>query len=285
MKKIVLKSPAKLNLFLRVLGKRKDGFHELLTLFERIDLCDEITLANRLDGKIRVVCKHPHVPEDKRNLVFKAAQILKDNCGVSNGIDIHIEKRIPVAAGLAGGSSNAATVLLGLIKLWKINVSQKELLAYAKSIGSDVAFFIHDCSWALGEGRGDKIKKVNIGNKLWQVVVVPKIKMYAKKVYQDYKLELTKQNDDVNILLRALRNNNILEAGKCFLNDLETRILEISPQLKRLKNRLAQCDVKGVGFSGSGPSIFALVGSKKEAEDLKVIIKKRYHQVFIVKTL
>src|SRR6185436_451831 len=158
MKSITLQSPAKLNLYLKIVNKRPDGFHNLTTLFERIDLADEITLTSEASGRIRVSCDHPQVPTGPKNLVYKAAALLKQDFGIKQGVHITICKNIPVAAGLAGGSSNAATVLQGLNKLWNLKLTKTRLAAYAARIGSDVAFFLYDCSWALGTGRGEVIE-------------------------------------------------------------------------------------------------------------------------------
>src|SRR3989338_5787466 len=140
MKTLLLRSPAKLNLFLKVNRKRPDGYHDLTTLFERIDLCDDIRLAVNTAGRIRIFCRQPQVPKDSRNLAYRAARLLKDEFSLKEGVDITITKRIPVAAGLGGGSSNAATVLLGLNKLWGLSLPLWKLSSYGKKIGSDVPF-------------------------------------------------------------------------------------------------------------------------------------------------
>ena len=149
MDRLTVLSPAKLNLVLDVLKKRPDGFHELRTIFERISLADRIILTRHTEGKIRVRCDHPHVPQDSRNLAFKAAALLKEKFSIKEGIDINIIKNIPVAAGLAGGSSNAAAVLAGLNRWWSLGLVTKELAGCAQCLGSDVAFFLYDTPFAL----------------------------------------------------------------------------------------------------------------------------------------
>ena len=284
MNQLFLKSPAKLNLFLKVVNKRADGYHNLVTLFERIDLCDDIFLKKNPQGAIRVFCNHPQVPTGPKNLVFKVARYLKDKYNISKGVDIKITKRIPVAAGLAGGSSNGATVLLGLNKFWKLNLSQKELVICAKTIGSDVPFFLYDCSWALGTRRGDKIKQVPIPFKYWHVLVVPKRKIYTKEVYGRLNLELTKFSDDVNILIQVLKKNNINRVKELLVNDLESSILKICPSLLKVKQRLQAINPWGSGFSGSGPSVFGITKSKHQAQALQRVLAKRFSQVFVVRT-
>src|SRR3989338_5866409 len=279
MNQLFLKSPAKLNLLLKVVNKRADGYQNLVTLFERIDLCDDIFLKKNPQGAIRVFCNHPQVPTGPKNLVFKVARYLKDKYNISKGVDIKITKRIPVAAGLAGGSSNGATVLLGLNKFWKLNLSQKELVICAKTIGSDVPFFLYDCSWALGTRRGDKIKQVPIPFKYWHVLVVPKQKIYTKEVYGRLNLELTKFSDDVNILIQVLKKNNINRVKELLVNDLESSILKICPSLLKVKQRLQAINPWGSGFSGSGPSVFGITKSKHQAQALQRVLAKRFSQV------
>lgn len=280
-----LKSPAKLNLFLKVLAKRPDGYHDLQTIFERISLCDEIRLTRRTDGKIIVICDHPQVPKGPKNLVVKVGRMLQARYGVKSGATIFIDKRIPVAAGLAGGSSNAATVLLGLNKIWGLGLKRSDLVLLGAQIGSDVAFFLYDSSWALGEGRGERITRLRIRNKYWHVVVVPRLKMYTKDVFGRLNLRLTKKEADVNILTLALKGKSAFKTGQLLHNDLETSILDIKPDLIRLKDRLSQYGFCGVAFSGSGPSCYGLAPSQeiaiKAAEDLK----RYYARVFVAHTL
>ncbi len=292
MKHITIKSPAKLNLVLDILGKRQDGFHELRTIFERIDLHDSITLKNRADGKVKVICAHPHVPKGPTNLVVKVAQRLRQEFGITQGVTIEIQKRIPVAAGLAGGSSNAASVLMGLNCLWQLKLSQEQLVLHASAIGSDVAFFIHDTPYALGTGRGEQIKVLGIRTKLWHVLVTPKVKVLTKDVFKALnakptggKKRLTYNRDNVSILLPFLRECKLVQIGQSLANDLEPAILSLRPDFILLKEKLKGGNPLGVCFSGSGPSVYALASSKAHALAIKAKFDKRYVQVFVVGTL
>jgi 4-diphosphocytidyl-2-C-methyl-D-erythritol kinase len=315
MNRLVLSSPAKLNLFLKVQNKRPDGYHNIVTVFERINLADTIDFCRISDKNIHITCDHPHVPVGPKNLVYKVAQLLQQELGIDYGVKFKIKKRIPVAAGLAGGSSNAATALLGLNRIWELNLSKAKLVSYARKIGSDVPFFLHDASFGLGTQRGDCIKTLNIKTKLWHILVVPRIKMYSWKVYGGLKFPLskldltskkhssrmasgasqrqkqgrmnvlTKINDNANILIRNLKKDNILEVGQLLANDLESEIIRLSPGLEKLKERLKSLNAKGVMISGSGPSVFGLTMTKKEAESIKSVLSKRFAQVFVVRTL
>ncbi len=291
MNSLSLLSPAKVNLYLKVINKRPDGFHNISTVFERIDLCDVIGLKVTSTDKVRVFCDHPHVPTGKKNLVVKVARILKEEYGVCKGVDITIKKHIPVAAGLAGGSSNAATVLMGLNRLWALKLSKITLLSIADRIGSDVAFFIHNVSWAVGTDRGNKIETLNLKSKLWHVIVTPKMKLYSGEVYQALNLRsgpmniLTKKDDNVTILIHNLRKSNMRGINSFLKNDLESAILRLKPSLLKLKERLNSLKTLGVMVSGSGPSVYALVDNKKHALNLQKVLRKTYSQVFVAQTL
>jgi 4-diphosphocytidyl-2-C-methyl-D-erythritol kinase len=285
MRSTTLRSPAKLNLFLRIINKRPDGYHNLKTLFERIDLCDTIRLAPNKTGAIRIFCSHPQVPKGPKNLAYRAAHILKEEYGVSSGVDIRITKRIPVAAGLAGGSSNAATVLLGLNQIWRLALNKKKLLHHGQALGSDISFFLHNCSWGIGVNRGDHIKAVPIPVKLWHILVIPCIKLHSGEVFARLNLQLTKTEDNVNILIHFIKNKNIRKIENLLSNDLESSILKIKPGLLRLKKRLQACRLEGSLFSGSGPAAFGVVQSRQQAEDIRAVLGKVYSRVLVVRTL
>ena len=295
---IKLSSPAKLNLALQVVNRRPDGYHDLRTIFERISLADTLTFRPRREG-IHISCDHPSVPCDERNLVHKVARLLKESYGVKLGVWIDIQKRIPVAAGLAGGSSNAATALIGLNRLWNLGLSQKELVALAKQVGSDVSFFLYDRPFALGTGRGDRIKVLDMPGKFWHVLITPKAPLLTKDVYREFSSryfkslssaekmggsQLTRGGSDVTMLTRSLRKQDIAGIQRLIFNDLEGSIGFLRPELLRLKDRLMRFQPQGVCFSGSGPSIFVLTRNRAEAETIARHFRRIYTQVFVVTT-
>jgi len=289
MKSISLLSPAKLNLFLKVVNKRPDGYHNLVTLFERINLCDKITLTLTRKPGIQVSCDQADVPVGPKNLGFKAARLLMEKFQVRNGVRIHIKKMIPVAAGLGGGSSNAATVLLGLNKLWSLSLSRQELVGLAREIGSDVPFFLYNYRWAIGTQRGDVIEKVTLRTILWHVLVVPRVKVYSREVFTRLrvaqKMQLTKKIADVNMLTRALRKSDLSYVSELLSNDLESTVTQLHPNILHLKDKIRSLSIFGACLSGSGPAIFGLTGSQRHAEDIKLYLAKIYKQVFVVRTL
>ncbi len=309
MNTLTLKSPAKVNLYLEVLNKRADGFHSIETVFERLDLCDEITFKKTAKDGITIKCAHPHVPCGPKNLVHKVAVRIQKDFGISAGVTVTIKKNIPVAAGLAGGSSNAATTLLALNQLWNIGLSKSQLDRYAADLGSDINFFLNKASFALGTDRGQVIQKLNIRRKLWHIVVVPKVKVYAKDVYQSLSISpasdavttrqtrrlgskaegvtnvLTKKKQGVNILIHHLEKGSPLHIAQGMSNDLQQVVIGLCPKLEKLQKKLKSLNAKGVMVSGSGPAVFGLTDSQKEAQEIKRILTKTYSQVYVTRTL
>jgi len=280
-----LRAPAKLNLYLKVINKRKDGYHNIVTLFERIHLFDDIQMALNNEKKIRIFCAHPQVPAGPKNLAYRMAHLLREDFALEDGVDIRILKRIPVAAGLAGGSSNAAAVLIGLNKLWRLSLTKSEMISYAKRVGADVAFFLQDCSWGVGTERGDRVKRLAIKTKLWHILVVPKVKVYSGAAYGGLNLQLTKKDDDVNILIRHLRRKDLTGVSNSLLNDLESSTFRLCPNIIRIKKSIENLSKRGAVLSGSGPAVFGLAESRQQAENMKSVLARRYSQVFIVRTL
>ena len=277
MNKEILHSYAKLNLYLNIIGKRKDGYHTLQTIFERIDLADTIVLTSNYTKKINFRCNKPTLPVGGANLAVQSARLLREACGVDQGVDIKLIKRIPVGAGLGGGSSNAAAVLLGLNRLWKLRLSKDKMLTFGRKIGSDVAFFLYNCSFAVGEGRGDRIKPLHLQQvrPLWQILAVPRIEVRTPRIYKEWdtanqkqSLGLTIPKYNVNIVISALRNRDLGRLGQGLFNTLERITLDLYPQVGRVKRRLSDLGLKSILMSGSGPAVFGVVSSKKEAVSL-----------------
>ncbi|MDO8662207.1 MAG: 4-(cytidine 5'-diphospho)-2-C-methyl-D-erythritol kinase [Candidatus Omnitrophota bacterium] len=275
---MIIQSFAKVNLFLEVLHKRKDNFHNIDSLFERISLSDKIILKNRRDNFIKANCNDPRVPLDETNLCFKAAKLLQDKFKIKKGLDIKIIKRIPVGAGLGGGSSNAASVLLALNRLWRLKLSKVKLAKLAAKIGSDVTFFVYEAAFARVRGRGEKIHALNKLNKvrLWHILVVPKIHVSTPLIYKkwdDFGV-LTKPVSNVKILTSVLlKKDNIFKPGFLF-NSLEQVTLKLYPEVIRVKETLAGLGLKSALMSGSGPAVFAPVASGKKAAALVKKVNK-----------
>jgi len=266
---VILKSYSKVNLYLRVLNIRPDKFHNIETIFERINLYDKIILKPRRDNHIRIICRNPLVPKNNSNLCFRSAELLQKKFKVNKGVDITIIKNIPIGAGLGGGSGNAAAVLLGLNKLWKLNLTTEKLKNLASGIGSDVPFFIYDTPFAIGRGRGERIKPLTALRDvlLWHILVVPKIHVSTPLIYREWdrKSTLTGKGDDVKILTSVLRKKGLCELRRNLFNSLESITIRLYPEVKRVKEKLSKLGVKTILMSGSGPAVFGVVSSRKEA--------------------
>jgi len=290
---LVLKAYAKLNLFLQVLKpKRKDNYHNLVTLFERVDLFDSVTLKKRVDNKIRIICSDRFVPPGEDNLCFRAARLLQDTCGVNIGVDVIIKKRIPVGAGLGGGSADAAATLSGLNKLWRLNLSLSRLVSLSGKIGSDVAFFLYDTPFALGTSRGDKITPLDNMKKvrLWHLLIVPKIHVSTPLIYRKFDRfsGLTRPVYNVKILISALKKKPVVLRRGLLFNNLEAVTRKEFPQVDRLKAKLQNLiGFNSVLMSGSGPAVFGICRSQKEAVlfSKKLSAKGRRTRRFLVRTV
>lgn len=301
MDKLTLRSYAKLNLYLEILNKRPDKFHNLKTLFERIDLCDTITLTSRRDNKINIISSCPELPKvHSQNLAYRAASLLQDACRINKGVDIRITKRIPIGAGLGGGSSNAAYVLLGLNKLWGLGLSRAKLLTLAGRLGSDVPFFIYNSSFALGQARGDAIRELKSlkGLRLWHILVVPGIHVSTPYIYKGWdklvkeaklskRAALTRPGYDVKMLILALKKKDLSLVAHAMHNSLQEVTPRFYPAVSRILEALRKSGLKATLMSGSGPVVFAIVSSGKEAATLVRRLKGKlgFARVKVARTL
>ncbi len=294
---IEIPSFAKLNLFLDVLNKRTDGYHELVTLFERISLHDMIRLTVIPSDDIVVASRGEAIPTDSSNLAYQAAELLRRSQSIKKGIKIEIQKNIPVGAGLAGGSSNAAAVLFGVSKLFGLNLSRNTLISYANRLGSDVAFFIFNRPFAVGRGRGGELKTANVPKKvkLWHILFAPHIKVMTKDVYGLIDREekrptniLTKKTHDVNILISNLRKKDLVLLNQNVYNRLSGTVMKSYRLVSELKSDLLQAGLKFVHMSGSGPTLFTVFKSKKEAQSAYDRLSNQFNdrcRVFLSSTI
>lgn len=266
-------SPAKLNLFLYITGRRPDNYHNLQTLFQFIDVCDKLTFNVRNDGKIRLLTQFEQVPEDK-NLITIAAQRLKFYANNSElGVDIAIEKMIPMGGGLGGASSNAATVLVALNQLWNLNIEQQTLITIGRSIGADVPIFIYGHS-AFAEGIGDQFQQVDIPQ-YWYLVSCPNIEISTVKVFNDPKLQRDTPKRTIEQLMSIPFDK--------FTNDCEPIVRERYPQVDQLISYLSQ--FAPTRLTGTGACVFTRCDSKEQALSIQNELKSLSVKNFITKSL
>ena len=308
MKSLTLTSYAKLNLYLEIFGRLPDKYHSIFTLFERISLADQINLKLQPDKKIRIIVSgvSSGLSCSRQNLAYQAASLLKREFGILQGVEIRIKKHMPIAAGLGGGSSNAAAVLKGLNRLWKLNLGVERLASVGRKVGSDIPFFLYNCSFACGSGRGDKIKVLNLPLRFWHVIVVPRIKVHSRLVYKKWD-ELTNQKkfsikdnkvmeyrkgaglttlqSKVKILKSVLLKKDILLLDGLLFNSLEPVTSAMYPVIGKIKSVLSDSGVQVISMSGSGPAVFGLVSSRKEAYAVARQLSKFVSwDVFVAKT-
>ena len=262
--KIKFKTPAKINLGLHIHGKREDGFHELETIFQMISLYDDVELE-LLSSGIKVECDMPGVPTDDTNLVCKAALLLRQSYQVEGkGVSIRLKKKIPFGAGLGGGSGNAAGVLMGLNRLWDLNIEREKLLALAAELGSDVPFFLTS-PCALGMGRGEQLKVLKPCAKFQVLLVFPGFPVATSWVYQNLKLKLTKRENNISILRKNLSLSDITSLGSRLYNDLEPVVIQRFPEVQVVKDELGAWGALGVLLSGSGSTVFGIFDDPEKA--------------------
>ncbi len=274
-KTITLTAPAKINLFLEVLGKRPDGYHELETVMQEIDLADTLRLeVTDRDQDIELTCTEPDIPCDQDNLVWKAARIFQKETGIKSGVRVHLIKRIPVAAGLGGGSSDAATVLKGLNTLCNTDLSETRLMDMAARLGSDVPFFVKGGT-ALCKGRGEIVTPLEVKHRFSYILLYPNIRVSTAKVYNNLKIDLTREKKDVNFIVKALLSDSADSLNISLFNRLEEVALELYPELRRFKGLLESYLSDGVLLSGSGSAIYGHCENQREANNIKEALGKR----------
>ena len=262
--KLKFKTPAKVNLGLHVHGKREDGFHELETIFQMVSLYDDVELE-LLSSGIKLECDTPGVPTDDTNLVCKAALLLRQSYQVEGkGVSIRLKKKIPFGAGLGGGSGNAAGVLMGLNRLWDLNIEREKLLKLAAELGSDVPFFLTS-PCALGMGRGEQLKVLKPCAKFQVLLVFPGFPVATSWVYQNLKLKLTKRENNISILRKNLSLSDITSLGSRLYNDLEPVVIQRFPEVQVVKDELGAWGALGVLLSGSGSTVFGIFDDPEKA--------------------
>ena len=257
-------SPAKVNLHLEVLEKRPDGYHQIQSLMQRVDLSDEVEVHAGGEG-IRLTVEGETIPEGMENLACRAAELFCRRTGVAESLEIRIRKQIPVAAGLGGGSSNAAAVLAALNDLFRIGLDPESLMEMGARLGSDVPFFLFPTP-ALARGRGEKLSAVGLPERLGFLLLVPPFRISTPWSYETFdRLTGGKKKEGAQLRDSYPALADLLPALK---NDLEIPALSRYPEIGRMKEELLRQGAKGVLMSGSGPVTFGLFPSKKEAEEV-----------------
>jgi 4-diphosphocytidyl-2-C-methyl-D-erythritol kinase len=278
MKTITLRSPAKINLCLSVLGKRPDGYHEVEMLMQMVGLYDEVTVTRGGTG-IRVSCNIASVPSGEENTAWKAANEMLKAAGSGTGLSIEIRKNIPIAAGLAGGSGNAAAVLVAANRLLETGFGTVQLAAIATKIGMDVPFFLFGPT-ALARGRGEIVTTMPPAPLCWVLLVNPGFATSTAWVYKNLKLRLTKKVDCNKIARLTVRN-----IADGLHNDLEAVTAAAHPEIGRIEEELLAQKALGVRMSGSGPTVFGIFETESACRDAAANLSQEGWRLFPVRTL
>ncbi|HMS42779.1 MAG TPA: 4-(cytidine 5'-diphospho)-2-C-methyl-D-erythritol kinase [Pyrinomonadaceae bacterium] len=273
-----LPSFAKINWFLRVLGKRDDGYHELCTLFQTISLADEITFSVR--DELSLTCSDPRIPTDENNLIIKAANALREKFTIKLGAKIHLEKRIPAPAGLGGGSSNAAVTLIGLRKLWNLKIEILDLIKIGENLGADVPFFFFGGT-CIGTGNGTNLQPTKDLEENYLLIVKPDVDVPTREAFARLNAPRLTKFDSKSIL-QICRNEALSFNSRQndLKNDFEPSVFAIEPEIRRVKEKLLLLGAIKVLMSGSGASVFGIFDNKetRQATQQALEVEKNWRQ-------
>lgn len=283
MKAVRVKSPAKINLGLKVIKKRADEYHDIETIFQMINLYDVVILRESSD-RITLCSDNNAIPLDERNLAYRAAQTLREKIGIKKGVKIEIYKHIPISAGLGGGSSNAAVTLVGLNYLWDLNLSPDDLLPLASSLGADVPFFLAGPT-AMGKGRGDELQNLHLKSKFYVILINSGLTISTKWVYDNIELKLTKNGNDIKILKFMFEEDEIEKGAGLLFNDLESVVAERYSIINEMKEALLSAGALGASMSGSGSTVFGIFKDCHSAERAYENLKREKWTLFLTENL
>lgn len=280
---IVEKVPAKINLTLNVLNKRPDGFHEMRMVMTSIDLSDHLTFNERNDQQITLTSNAAFIPLNKKNIVYQAVRLLKERYEIQKGVDINIDKQIPVAAGLGGGSSDAAATLRGLNRLWELGLTLEELALIGEQLGSDVPFCIYNKT-AYATGRGEVIKLIHEIPQCWVILVKPPKGISSWTVFEELDLaSLPHYNHDK--MIEAINENNYEEMIRYAGNALEEISGKYRPDIKMIKGKMEKFGADVAIMSGTGPTVYGLTQQYSKAQRIVNGLKGFCREVYLVRTL
>ncbi len=281
MKKTKIKAYGKINLYFELVSKRIDGFHNIKSIMQNIDLYDEITIEEAGSG-INIESNFKDIPKDEKNTVYKTVKIIKQKYKIKKGINIFINKAIPHSAGLGGGSSDAAAVIEVLNDIWNLKMKKQEKHEIASRIGTDVHFFLEGGTTYI-KGKGEitsRVKDFKWNNIL---LIKPQIDISTPYVYSKVKNEdLSKDDSDV---LDIYNNNTEIEIIPYLKNDLEKIVFREYKEIQEIKKTMIDCKAKISLMSGSGSSVFGLFDNKKEIDECKKIMEKKYENIYLTKTI
>lgn len=284
MTKVYEKAPAKINLCLDVLRKREDGYHDVEMVMTMVDLADRLEMSELPRDTIIISSQAGYIPLDEKNLAFQAARLIKERYGVTRGVYIHLDKKIPVAAGLAGGSSDAAATLRGLNRLWGLGLTNTELEALGAELGSDVPFCVRGGT-VLATGRGEVLTDAPAPPQCWVVLAKPPIHVSTAEVYRRLQVDRISERPSAGRMLEALRRRDVRDMCSAMGNVLEEVTFRLHPEVRQIKELMLRLGAEGALMSGSGPTVFGVV--EKEAKVARIYngLRGFCKQVFVARLL
>jgi 4-diphosphocytidyl-2-C-methyl-D-erythritol kinase len=284
MRELYLNAPAKINLALKVDGLRKDGFHELQMIMQSISLADRIKLKKK-SGGIIVKSSQPELPTGEENLAYQAAEIFfKQNPEIKQGVEIYIAKNIPIAAGMAGGSTDAAAVMRGLYQLFELEADFNELRKDLESVGSDVPYCLEGGT-VYASGRGEILEPLPFIGEKYLVVVTPSFKISTPEVYKLYDQLKGYQDFNFDLVLENLKKEQEIDWKLDYKNDLKKAAEKICPEIKEIRNMFKNTKPEFTMLSGSGPTVFSIYSSREQAEKVAADWPRKNDFVTAVRTI
>lgn len=282
---LTIKAQAKINLTLDILGKRPDNYHDVAMVMQSVGLADTLSFQKLESGGIELVSNIPGLPNDNGNLAYRAAKLVMDTYGIKQGVRIELTKQIPMAAGLAGGSADAAAVIRAMSQLFDLNLSETELCHLGEQIGSDVPFCI--CGGTmLAEGRGEILTRVADMPECYVVLAKPPVDVSTAWVYQNYRSEEVACHPDTRAVLASLEASDLQGISKLLCNVLESVTIKRYIEIEDYKKRMCQSGALASLMSGSGSTVFALAADEETAENIATDLRKNTEaQVFVTKTV
>jgi 4-diphosphocytidyl-2-C-methyl-D-erythritol kinase len=282
--KIYEKAPAKINLLLDVLHKRPDGYHEVEMIMTMVDLADRVEMTELPRDTIIISSQAGYIPLDEKNLAFQAARLIKERYQVRQGVYIHLDKHIPVAAGLAGGSSDAAATLRGLNRLWGLHIPTEELQQLAAELGSDIPFCITGGT-ALARGRGEVLEPIEAPPQCWVILAKPPINVSTADVYGRLNAAAIERHPSASAMIDAIRRNDFHRMCAQMGNVLEDVTIPMHPEVKQIKDLMLKLGADGALMSGSGPTVFCLVSRESKVARLYNGLRGFCKEVYAVRLL
>lgn len=285
MKEVEIDSYSKINLTLNILAKRQDGYHNIETIMQSINLADRVFIKEEKEG-IKIKCNHSQVPIDDQSLAYRSAEKILNRCRVTKGVKIEIDKKIPLASGMAGGSANSASILVGINKLFTLNLSNEDLRGMGEELGMDVPFCIQNGT-ALAYHRGEKVTSLSpVNPPLWIIIINPGFEIPTKWAYNNLDLNLIKrEKNNTKAMLEALKGGGARGIAKNLFNSFEELIIEKYPEIGKIKDRLIEEGALGALMSGSGSTVFGIAQNEEQALKIYKNLKSEYKSIWIVHTI